>query len=128
MSAGASQVCMITGIAETMAITMMVTASSLAIASRLCPLLIRAIQFGYRALHTLAVFLRSVHRQNRKKQRQRVRSLRSRVTNYVCTGSVQRTQATGLVSLGFENKIHAFRFAARDGDILGLRSVGFMPC
>jgi len=41
---------MITGIAETMAITMMVTARSLAIASRLCPLLIRAIQFGYRAV------------------------------------------------------------------------------
>jgi hypothetical protein len=59
---------MITGIAETMAITMMVTASSLAIASRLCPLLTQALQFGHRAvkwLHTLALFLRSVKRKNR---------------------------------------------------------------
>jgi hypothetical protein len=36
---------MITGIAETMAITMMVTAKSLAIASRLCPPLTPVVQF-----------------------------------------------------------------------------------
>ena len=38
------------------------------------------------------------------------------------------TVGVQLVRLGFENEIDAFRFAARESDILRLRSVRFVPC
>src|ERR1700732_770813 len=128
MSAGASQVCMITGIAETTAITMMVTASSLAIASRLCPLFTRAINSDQPS-NACATWRRCCVPSTEKQQSNTIayKSFRLSETNYFYTGSAQRAPETKLVRLGFENKIDAFRFAARDGDILRLRSIRFMP-